>query len=118
MSVSFEPEIIRWSACKPLSGSSRNSNVPSAPGLYRVRVVETGEVVYIGQTGVSLRMRLGMLCTCYGDEMPYRDPHTAAPTLWALRHRDGVEFEASTAVLEGDKRSRVRISAARPRTGW
>jgi hypothetical protein len=36
VSVSFEPEIIRWSAWKPLSGSSRNSNVPSAPGLYRV----------------------------------------------------------------------------------
>ena len=52
-----------------------------------------------------------MLCTCYGDEMPYRDPHTAAPTLWALRHRDGVEFEASTAVLEGDKVDRLALEA-------
>jgi len=25
--------------------------------------------------------------------MPYRDPHTAAPALWALRHRDGCDFE-------------------------
>jgi len=111
VSLSFKPESIRWSAWQPLAGSSRNSNVPSAPGLYRVRVVETGEVVYIGQTGVSLRRRLGMLCTCYGDEMPYRDPHTAAPTLWALRHRDGVEFEASTAVLDGDKVDRLALEA-------
>jgi len=111
VSVPFEAEMIRWSAWQPLAGSSRNSGVPAVPGLYRVRVVETGEVVYIGQTGVSLRGRLGMLCTCYGDEMPYRDPHTAAPTLWALRHRDGVEFEASTAVIDGDKVERLALEA-------
>lgn len=111
MSVPFAAEMIRWSAWQPLAGSARNTGVPAAPGLYRVRVVETGEVVYIGQTGVSLRGRLGMLCTCHGDEMPYRDPHTAAPTLWALRHRDGVEFEASTAVVDGDKVERLALEA-------
>lgn len=111
MSVPYVAEMIRWSAWRPLAGSSRNSGAPSAPGLYRVRVVETGEVVYIGQTGVSLRGRLGMLRTCYSDEMPYRDPHTAAPTLWALRHRDGVEFEASTAVVDGDKVERLALEA-------
>lgn len=103
--------MIRWSTWHPLTGSSRNSDVPAAPGLYRVRVVETGEVVYIGQTGVSLRKRLGMLCTCYGNVMPYRDPHTAAPLLWALRHRDAVEFEASTAVVAGDKMDRLALEA-------
>lgn len=111
MSVPCVPELIRWSTWWPLAGSKRNSDVPTVPGLYRVRVAGTGEVVYIGQTGVSLRGRLGMLCTCYGDEMPYRDPHTAAPTLWALRHRDGVEFEASTAVVDGDKVERLALEA-------
>lgn len=104
-------QMLRWSAWQPLAGTSRNCDVPTVPGLYRVRVVESGEVVYVGQTGVSLRRRLGMLCTCYGDEMPYRDPHTAAPTLWALRHRDGVEFEASTSPVDGDKVERLALEA-------
>lgn len=29
--------------------------------------------------------------------MPFRDPHTAAPCLWAIRDRDGPAFEVSTA---------------------
>jgi hypothetical protein len=31
--------------------------------------------------------------------MPYNDPHTAAPALWAMRHRDGCDFEASVVVV-------------------
>ena len=104
-------QMLRWSAWQPLASASRNRDVPTSPGLYRVRVVESGEVIYIGQTGVSLRRRLGMLCTCYSDEMPYRDPHTAAPTLWALRHRDGAEFEASTTPVDGDKVERLAMEA-------
>jgi hypothetical protein len=31
--------------------------------------------------------------------MPYSDPHTAAPALWAMRRRDGCDFEASVVVV-------------------
>jgi hypothetical protein len=31
--------------------------------------------------------------------MPFSDPHTAAPALWAMRHRDGCDFEASVVVV-------------------
>jgi hypothetical protein len=49
---------------------------------------------YIGQTGVSLRRRLGMLKG--GMEMPYRDPHTAGPGLWALRQIHDCQVDVST----------------------
>lgn len=103
--------LIQWSDWHALQGSSRNAAVPAGPGLYRARIAGPGEVVYIGQTGRSLRERLGMLSTCYREEMPYRDPHTAAPTLWALRHRDGVDFEVSTAVIEAAKVERLSLEA-------
>lgn len=103
--------LIQWSDWHALQGSSRNAAVPASPGLYRARIAGTGEVIYIGQTGRSLRERLGMLSTCFREEMPYRDPHTAAPTLWALRHRDGVDFEVSTAVIEASKVERLALEA-------
>ncbi len=73
--------------------------LPDGPGLYRIRIADGGPVVYIGQTGRSLRGRLGMLTGVYADDMPYADPHVAGPCLWALRHRDGCEFDVSTAVV-------------------
>ena len=102
---------LTWSDWGPLLGSSRRPTTPSGPGLYRVRVTPGGEVIYIGQTGRSLRERLGALSTCYRPEMPYRDPHTAAPTLWSLRDRDGIDFEVSTAVIEASKVERLALEA-------
>jgi hypothetical protein len=55
----------------------------------RLRRTGDRELVYIGQTGVRLPTRLGQLTGVYGNQMPYGDPHTAAPALWALHHRDG-----------------------------
>jgi hypothetical protein len=103
--------LIRWSDWHPLQGSSRNTAIPATPGLYRARVAQTGEVVYVGQTGRNLRERLGMLSTCHDKDMPYRDPHTAAPTLWALRDRDRIEFEVSTAHLSSTKVERLALEA-------
>ncbi|MFM7252953.1 MAG: hypothetical protein ACKO27_07790 [Ilumatobacteraceae bacterium] len=52
-----------------------------------------------------------MLSTCYAADMPYRDPHTAAPTLWALRDRDGADFEVSTSVRDSAKVERLALEA-------
>ncbi|WP_156665260.1 GIY-YIG nuclease family protein [Rhodococcus phenolicus] len=71
-----------------------------------MRRVGRNELDYIGQTGRNLRERLGALSRCYNDEMPYRDPHTAAPALWALRHSSGCEFEASVYPLDVDAPTR------------
>ncbi|WP_455901539.1 GIY-YIG nuclease family protein [Rhodococcus gordoniae] len=95
-----------WSTWIPLLGISRNAAVPRLPGIYRVRRRDFDGLDYIGQTGRSLRERLGALSRCHAEQMPYRDPHTAAPALWALRHATGCEFEVSFAATDGDSHTR------------
>ncbi|WAL67874.1 hypothetical protein ORV05_08910 [Amycolatopsis cynarae] len=101
-----------WSEWVDLCGAGRNQEVSSVPGLYRVRRKddESG-LVYIGQTGRSLRGRLGQLSGVYKAEMPYRDPHTAGPALWALRHRDGCDFEASVIEISATVPQRKALEA-------
>ena len=89
-----------WSAWRPLHKASIDQSIPSVAGLYRVRHVGFSGIDYIGQTGGSLRARLGMLRGVYGNVMPYNDPHTAGPALWALRDATGCDYEASVAVVE------------------
>lgn len=101
-----------WSDWVPLRGASRNHQVPALPGLYRVRREGNGpEIDYIGQTGASLRGRLGQLNVLYQAEMPYNDPHTAAPALWALRNRDACDFEVSVAESSGTSPQRKALEA-------
>ncbi len=64
-------------------------------------------MLYVGQTGRTLRERLGALKGVYGELMPYNDPHTVGPALWAHRIDTGETFEASVAVLEVDKADRM-----------
>jgi hypothetical protein len=54
----------------PLEGGSSDAAVPRLPGLYRIRSVETGHMLYVGQTGRTLKERLGALKGVYGNEMP------------------------------------------------
>lgn len=56
---------------------------------------------------MNLRKRLGMLQGIHGAEMPYRDPHTAGPGLWALRHSTGTAFEVAVLPVEGTKQWRL-----------
>ena len=46
--------------------------------------------------------------------MPYRDPHTAAPCLWAVRQEDGPAFELSVTTHDWleDKQSRKSFEMA------
>jgi len=79
---------ITWVDPVPLEDAVRGTGVPALPGLYRIGRVALRHWDYIGQTGVG-RMNLGrrtaMLRGVYAKQMPYRDPHTAGPGLWALR---------------------------------
>ncbi len=100
-----------WSTWCPLENCWRGSAIPAEPGLYRVRRVGAESLDYIGQTGLTVRRRLAMLASVYRTEMPYRDPHTAGPALWALRHALGCEFEASVLPIEGDTRHRKGLEA-------
>lgn len=111
-----------WSHWIPLRAAGASPLVPRESGLYRIRATASEAILYIGQTGRSIRERLGSLRGVYGEQMPYNDPHTAGPGLWAIRHRDGVDFEASFAVVTGDRvhrlgREALAISAVRVATG-
>lgn len=92
----------KWSNWHPLEGASRNQAIPNTSGLYRVRRPEHLSLEYLGQTGGSLRSRLGHLHGVFGDEIPYADPHTAAPGLWALRQDLNCDYEVSVAEVSGD----------------
>ena len=51
-------------------------------------------LIYIGQTGRSLRERTMTLRNHSGRDRnnpPWNDPHTAAPALWAFRIENGFE---------------------------
>ena len=96
--------LLDWAPWIPLAGCWRGGAVPSVPGLYRVRRVGRRDLDYLGQTGaggMTLRRRLGMLRGVYADVMPYRDPHTAGPALWAIRHRTAEDFEVSVVPVVG-----------------
>ena len=93
------PTAIHWSEWQPLRHAGRNKAFPREAGLYRIRRVRQTNLDYIGQTGMGLRQRLGMLSGVYRDVMPYNDPHTAGPALWAQRQLEDCEYEASIAVM-------------------
>ncbi|MFC6954888.1 GIY-YIG nuclease family protein [Halorubellus litoreus] len=85
------------------------------PGLYRVRHPAYDGLIYIGETGRSLRGRLRALIRgVFDDQMPYSDPHTASPSLWAIADRHGRGFEVSGTTTEhaADKHQRKAIEEA------
>jgi hypothetical protein len=95
---------IRWGAPVRLETAVRGQDVPSMPGLYRIRRVGLRWWDYIGQTGtgqMTLHKRMAMLRGVYLPDMPYRDPHTAGPGLWALRQSGTQPFEAEFCPVEG-----------------
>jgi len=97
-----------WSPWRRLADCGADRAL-AAPGLYRIRRGSRDDLDYIGQTGLRLCERLAMLKGAYGSEMPYRDPHTVAPALWAERQIAGEEYEASTCPVEGDARWRKAL---------
>jgi len=101
-----------WSGPAPLLAETLVSPVPTTAGLYRIlQVGAEVPVIYIGQTGRSLRERLRQMLGAYNEEMPYRDPHTVAPALWALRVSEQAEFHAQWHGLDTDPRVRLGLEA-------
>ncbi len=102
---------LRWTPWVPFSQEDF-SVIPTYAGVYRVRPRNGHTLVYIGQTGRSLRGRLMTLRNyTMRRQMPYNDPHTAAPNLWAWRISDGMEFECSAAPCHFSKRKRLGVES-------
>jgi predicted GIY-YIG superfamily endonuclease len=71
--------------------------IPNSQGVYRVRPKGKDFLVYVGQTN-QLKRRTGMLAlNSYKQEMPWNDPHPAAPNLWVWRQEQGWDYEVSVA---------------------
>ncbi len=90
-------------------------SISTDPGLYRVRHCDRDGLEYIGQTGRSTRGRVSALArNVYSEDMPFRDPHTASPCLWAVRDQHGPAFEVSTVTpsLAKDDQDRKGLEEA------
>jgi hypothetical protein len=96
---------LTWGLWVPLERQAIIRTTPALPGVYRIRRKGGAGncLVYIGQTGRTLRERLLSLAAGVNAEScPFNDPHTAAPHLWLLRLRDGIRLECSCATVAGD----------------
>lgn len=104
-----------WSEWKPLHADSF-SKIPKEPGLYRVRHHRESRsfLEYIGESNDTRRRVQSLARGSYADEMPYRDPHTAAPSIWAIRDAVGPDLEISAVTPSGaaDDQQRKGIEAA------
>lgn len=109
--MSSVADLLAWTNWCPLISSPTDPAIPRLPGLYRVRRIGRSDIDYIGQTGMRLGQRLAMLRGLYAKQMPYRDPHTAAPALWALRDETGCDFEVSVVPVTGSTPWRKGLEA-------
>jgi hypothetical protein len=92
---------LHWSSWVSFEGTKSDWSVlPVESGLYRVRQRNANLLAYIGETGRGLRDRLKALRRgSIAEFMPYNDPHTAAPNLWAWRQEKHWGYECSAAVF-------------------
>jgi hypothetical protein len=111
MSVFLSPSWcnLNWSDWVPFDGGEFRS-LHTGAGLYRIRVADAPVLAYIGQTGRDLRQRLGDLRrNTAAEQMPFNDPHTAAPSLWAWNDAVGYKYECSVAPSNVHRRERLAI---------
>ena len=100
---------LHWTDWVPFDGGDFKA-LPTTAGIYRVRVRGQNQLAYIGQTGRNLRERLSDLRrNTLAKEMPFNDPHTAAPSLWAWRDADGYEYECSASITDLDVQHRQAL---------
>lgn len=100
-----------WTPWIRLEPSFLEPQLITKPGLYRIRRADYAGIDYIGQTGVGIRARVRMLRGITNAEMPYRDPHTAAPALWAMLQSTQCAFEVSCLPVAGDAVWRKSLEA-------
>jgi len=100
---------LSWTDWIPFTATREGfGEIPRTSGVYRVRPVEKDFLMYIGQTGRSLHERLNDLRrNTLKPIMPFNDPHTAAPSLWAWRDAEGYFYECSAATLLSKKSERI-----------
>lgn len=104
---------VEWSPWLDLDADTLTT-APNRAGLYRVRHQHRDGLCYIGESGDVQRRIRTLARRVHDTEMPYRDPHTAAPCLWAIRDDEGAGFELSYTAPESasDDQQRKGLEAA------
>jgi hypothetical protein len=92
-----------WTPWVPFTADKEEfRTIPREPGLYRIRPTGKDFLLYIGATKRPLHQRLTELRHTLrrGELMPWNDPITEAPSLWAWQDAEGFEYECSAAPLD------------------
>jgi hypothetical protein len=92
-----------WTPWVPFTATKEQfREIPREPGLYRIRPTGKDFLMYIGETRRTLHQRLNELRHSLrrGELMPWNDPITEAPSLWAWQDAEGFAYECSAAPLE------------------
>lgn len=100
---------LSWSEWVPFTAEKHEfREIPREPGLYRIRPAGRDFLMYIGETRRSVYQQLNQLRYTLKrtDLMPWNDPHTVAPSLWAWRDAEGFEYECSAAPLDASMNGR------------
>ena len=98
-----------WSPWVPFTAGKEEFRViPKKPGLYRIRSTGKDFLMYIGETSRTVYERINELRHTLRrtDLMPWNDPHTAAPSLWAWQDAEGYEYECSATPLDASQSGR------------
>ncbi|MFA4826266.1 MAG: hypothetical protein WC593_14030 [Methanoregula sp.] len=97
-----------WSPWVPFDAPREFFYIPKEPGIYRIRPVGKDFLVYISETNRTLHQRLGELRQSLRrtDLMPWNDPDTSAPPLWAWRDAERYQYECSAAPLDASPAGR------------
>jgi len=100
-SVPIVHPIIKWSDWMSLFPTRDLSVVPQEPGIYLVSHEELSGIQYVGHSRTDLRNRIRRMgYEIDSKEMPFRDPHTAAPRLWAIANEYDVDFQVCWASID------------------
>jgi predicted GIY-YIG superfamily endonuclease len=86
-----------------------SKGIVSLSGIYRVKPKNQDYLIYIGQTGNLKRRTSTLKRECNKDKMPFRDPHTGAPCLWAWKQTHKFEYEYSFTLTKDNELERKII---------
>ena len=99
---------IDWSDWYSIPSCVENDKIPKKAGVYLVSHEDLGGVQYVGRGNLQeriYRMWLGI----DKDEMPYSDPHTAAPCLWAIAQEYNENYRVRYSVINDDSHSQEEV---------
>jgi len=105
---------LSWSPWVPFTADKQEfRQIPTEPGLYRIRPMGEDFFLYIGETRTSLYKRLGDLRLELRNRnlMPWADPHAEAACLWAWQDAEGFAYECSATPLDATANGRMGMRA-------